>query len=66
MKILKMKYGFRTSLIFTLGTAANQKHILNARDIPIFSQIEAGDSLSWSWPASNILFARYKKVQPRT
>ena len=37
--------------IFTLGTAADQKHILNARDIPIF-QSDRGGEVTYHGPVS--------------
>ena len=44
---------------FTLGTAADQKHILNARDIPIFQSDRGGEVTYHALASKNILFARY-------
>ena len=41
--------------IFTLGTAANQKHILNAKDIPIF-QSDRGGEVTYHGPGQLVIY----------
>jgi len=41
--------------VFTLGTAADQKHILNARDIPIF-QSDRGGEVTYHGPGQLVIY----------
>ena len=55
--------------VFTLGTAADQKHILNARDIPIF-QSDRGGEVTYHGPGQLVIYflldIKKSNVGPKT